>query len=78
MAERSERAKSRVLERANLPKSSVTACVVRHLTKDGANIEVPATFEVPDTFNMTFDGGRTIRPCRLLWRSYSQVAVEFL
>src|SRR5262249_38089088 len=78
MAKRHESAVSPVLESANLPRSSITACVVRHLTKVGAHIEVPSTFDVPDTFNMTFDGGRTIQPCRLVWRSFNQVTVEFL
>ena len=78
MKERRESAGSRLLESANLPKSSIIACVVRNLTKVGANIEVPSTFDVPDTFNMTFDGGRSIRPCRLVWRSFNEVAVEFL
>jgi hypothetical protein len=78
MQERRESAGSRVLESANLPKSSITACVVRHLTKVGARIEVPSTFDVPETFNMTLDGGRSIRPCRLVWRSFNEVAVEFL
>ena len=78
MAERSESTQSRLLDRTNLPKSSIIACVVRNLTKVGARIEVPSTFDVPETFNMTFDGGRSIRPCRLVWRSFNQVAVEFL
>lgn len=78
MAEGRENAQSRALERANPPKSSIIACAVRRLTKIGAHIEVPTTFEVPETFNMTFDGGRTIRPCRFLWRSLNEVAVEFL
>ena len=78
MQEGREGAQSRVFERTNLPKSSITACVVRRLTKVGAHIEVPPSFDVPETFNMTFDGGRTIRPCRLMWRSLNEMAVEFL
>ena len=78
MQERRENDGSRVLESANLPKSSIVACVVRQETKVGARIEVPSTFDVPETFNMTFDGGRSIRPCRLVWRSFNEVAVEFL
>ena len=26
---------------------------------------------------MTFDGGRSIRPCRLVWRTFSGAGVEF-
>ena len=66
------------LERATVTKSSVAPCAVRHLTSFGARIEIPIGFDVPETFNMTFDGGRSIRPCRLLWRSDNEMAVEFL
>lgn len=78
MQQRRESAGSRVLESANRPKSSITPCVVRHLTKVGARIEVPSTFYVPETFNMTFDGGRSMRPCRLVWRAFNEMTVEFL
>jgi hypothetical protein len=78
MQERRESAGSRVLESAKPSKSSIAPCVVRHVSKVGARIEVPSSFDVPDTFNMTFDGGRTIRPCRLVWRSFNEMTVEFL
>jgi hypothetical protein len=78
MQQRPESAGSRVLESANRPKASIVPCVVRHLTKAGARIEVPSTFDVPETFNMTFDGGRSIRPCRLVWRAFNEMTVEFL
>lgn len=69
---------STVSESAKPPRASIIACAVRHLTKVGARIEVPSTFDVPETFNMTFDGGRSVRPCRLVWRSFNEVIVEFL
>jgi hypothetical protein len=72
------KSESTIFEGAKPAKASITACAVRHLTKVGARIEVPSTFDVPETFNMTFDGGRSIRPCRLVWRSFNEVAVEFL
>ena len=78
MPERSKSTGIGMLERVNPAKSSVTACVVRDLTKVGARIEVSSNLDVPETFNMTFDGGRSIRPCRLLWRSLNELAVEFL
>jgi hypothetical protein len=75
-----ERTPSRALEHAKpvKPKSSVVGCVVRSLTNVGARIEIPSTFDLPETFNMTFDGGRSIRPCRLVWRALNETAVEFL
>jgi len=69
---------SAVSESAKYRKTSIIACAIRHLTELGARIEVPSTIDVPDTFNMTFDGGRSIRPCRLVWRSFNEIAVEFL
>jgi hypothetical protein len=78
MSQRTDGALPQVLERVPVAKSLVAPCAVRHLTSFGAHIEVPADFDMPETFNMTFDGGRSIRPCRLLWRSFNQVAVEFL
>jgi hypothetical protein len=41
-------------------------------------IKVPANLDLPETFNLTFDGGRSIRPCRFLWQSDNEMAVEFL
>ena len=78
MSQHTDSTVSEVLEKTAVAKSSVFGCVVRHLTKFGAHLEVPANFNVPETFNMTFDGGRSIRPCRLVWRSFNQMAVEFL
>jgi hypothetical protein len=32
---------------------------------------------VPDTFDLTFDQGRSCRPCRVKWRSGDQLGVSF-
>jgi len=78
MSPRTDDASSAVLERAPVARSSVAPCAVRHVTSFGARVGIPLGFDVPETFNMTFDGGRSIRPCRLLWRSDTEIAVEFL
>ena len=78
MSQRTDRAVNALLERARSSKSSVMGCTVRRLTEVGAHLQVPADFAVPETFNMTFDGGRSVRPCRLVWRSFNEMAVEFL
>ena len=62
-----KRLRSSPVEETISLKSSVTGCMVRHLTKFGAHIEVPPALNVPERFNMTFDGGYSVRPCRLLW-----------
>jgi hypothetical protein len=57
--------------------ASVLDCVVRDLTTVGARIEIPNTIDLPQVFEMTFDGGRSIRSCRLVWRTSSGTGVEF-
>ena len=80
MQERRKRPRLRVLKSAKLVlrKSSVFDCVVRDLTNVGAGIEIPNTIDLPEVLEMTFDGGRSIRPCRLVWRTFSRTGVEFL
>ena len=78
MSQRTDGVVNTLLERTGPSKSSVMGCTVRHLTEVGAHLQVPADFNVPETFNMTFDGGRSVRPCRLVWRSLNEMAVEFL
>jgi PilZ domain-containing protein len=56
---------------------SVLDCVVRDLSSTGARIEVQDAPNLPDAVDMTFDGGRTFRPCRLRWRSPTETGVEF-
>ena len=80
MQERRKRPRLRVLKSAKLVlrKSSVFDCVVRDLTNVGAGIEIPNTIDLPEALEMTFDGGRSIRPCRLVWRTFSRTGVGFL
>jgi PilZ domain len=80
MQERRKRPRLRVLKSAKpvLGKSSVFDCVVRDLTNVGAGIEIPDAIDLPEILEMTFDGGRSIRPCRLVWRTLSRSGVEFL
>ncbi len=56
---------------------SVLDCVVRDLSSTGARIEIQDTADLPEAVDVTFDGGRTFRPCRLRWRSPTETGVEF-
>jgi hypothetical protein len=56
---------------------SVLDCVVRDLSSTGARIEIPDAAGLPEAVDVTFDGGRTFRPCRLRWRSPNETGVEF-
>jgi hypothetical protein len=33
------------------------------------------TASVPDAFDLSFDGGRTLRHCRVLWRTATEIVV---
>jgi hypothetical protein len=79
MSERRKSARSRVFKGAKLilGTSSLIDCVVRNVTSVGARIHIANTVELPDTFGLTFDGGYTVRPCRIVWRSVIETGVEF-
>ena len=79
MQERRKIARTRVLKGAKflLGKSSVQDCVVRDLTNVGAGVEVPNTIDLPDALDLKFNGSRTSRRCRLIWRKISKTGVEF-
>ena len=80
MQERRKRPRMHVLKSAKfiLGKSSVFDCVVRDLTNVGAGIDIPNAIDLPEVLEMTFDDGRSIRPCQLVWRTLSKTGVEFL
>ena len=80
MQERRRLARSRVIKGAKLVvgTSSVVDCVVRNLTNTGARIVVSSTARLPENLVLTFDGGRSLRPCRLVWRRLDETGVEFV
>ena len=52
-------------------------CVVRDISVNGARLALRTTAFIPDTFDLTFDGARTLRSCRVVWRTTTQIGVEF-
>jgi hypothetical protein len=80
MQERRKLTRTRVLKSAKflLGKSSVIDCVVRDLTNAGACVDVPSTIDLPEALDLTFNGGRSIRPCRRVWRTLSKTGVKFI
>ena len=80
MAERRKSVRSRVLKNAKfiVDASLVIDCFVRNLTVAGAQVELPRTAELPDRLTMTFDGGRTLRSCRIVWRDQNKAGLEFV
>ena len=80
MVERRKSGRSRVLKGAKLVlgRSAIIDCVVRNLTNKGARLQIANTVDLPRDFEMTFDGGYSIRPCRLIWRTVTETGVEFV
>ena len=80
MPERRKNPRSRVLKGAKLVlgTSSVIDCVVRNVTNAGARVQIANTVELPEALGLTFDGGFSIRPCRIVWRTVTETGIEFL
>jgi PilZ domain len=56
---------------------SLHNCVVRDLSALGARLALFSTAYIPDQISLTFDEARTLRACRVAWRSSTEVGVEF-
>ena len=52
-------------------------CVVSDLTNLGVRVKIPNTVNLPEDVAITFDGGRTCRPCRVAWRTLSETGLQF-
>ena len=78
--ERRSAARSRILKEAKiiLGTSSVIDCVVRNVTNTGARVHIPNTVDLPEAFDLTFDGGYSFRSCRVVWRSITETGVQFI
>jgi PilZ domain len=55
----------------------VIDCVVRDVSPLGARLELRDTSTLPNIFELTFDSGRTLRACHVVWRTPTDVGVEF-
>jgi len=78
--ERRSNARSRMQKGVKLilGKSSVMDCVVRNVTNSGARLHLPNTIDLPEVFELTFDGGYSFRRCRIVWRSVTEAGVQFI
>jgi hypothetical protein len=52
-------------------------CVVRNISSLGARLEFATTTAIPSIFELTFDAGRTLRVCHVVWRTMTEIGVEF-
>jgi PilZ domain len=80
MQERRTLKRTRVVRPAKIIVScepSLVHCTVHNINSGGACLQVADTFAVPQTFELTFELGRTRRLCRVVWRSRDRLGVAF-
>jgi c-di-GMP-binding flagellar brake protein YcgR len=53
-------------------------CVVVDLSVGGVGIKASNVAAIPDEFDLSFDSARTLRPCRIAWRSETAVGAAFI
>ena len=58
-------------------KAGVQSCTVRDVTNSGAGIRAQNLQIMPLDFELSFDGFRTVRKCRLIWRQHEFFGVAF-
>jgi hypothetical protein len=58
-------------------RSPVIFCTVENITSGGACLKLASTFGLPETFDLTFEHGRTRRLCRVVWRTNNKLGVTF-
>ena len=72
--------RTKVLRNAKIivsARSSVVHCTVQNLTSGGACLKLANTYGMPESFELTFEHGRTRRACRVIWRTGDQLGVAF-
>jgi hypothetical protein len=80
MVERREIARTRVRRDVLIFKPDSARAsdgTVRNLTAKGAGLSVPGMPVVAPTFEMSFDSGRTMRACRVIWQKDDEIGVVF-
>lgn len=83
-AERTDRRtvrRTKVLRNAKLIMAGrrwpVVPCTVVNITSGGACLRLANTYGLPQHFDLTFECGRTRRPCRVVWRTDDELGVAF-
>jgi hypothetical protein len=81
MDERRSMGRTRILHNAEIVidrrAAAKVQCTLQNLTNTGACLTLASTYQVPDTFDLTFDKGRSRRPCRVKWRTDTRLGVSF-
>lgn len=79
MLQRRKFSRTRISKRSRIflsPDQSLLDCLVIDISVAGARLEFTAREPIPDTFELTFDA-IIMRPCRVAWRSSSELGVAF-
>src|SRR5437763_5100777 len=81
MDERRSVRRTQVLRNAkiiiNHRSATIISCTLQDLTNHGACLSLASTYRLPDTFELTFEHGRSRRPCRVMWRTRTKLGVSF-
>jgi hypothetical protein len=56
---------------------STVNCIVRNLSNHGACLQLPTTADLPAKFDLSFDTGRTLRNCHVVWQTLTNLGVSF-
>ena len=78
--ERRDVTRTRVLRGAKIippHRGSMIHCTVQNIMSSGACLKLANTYGLPETFELTFEHGRTRRACRVVWRTNDQIGVAF-
>lgn len=81
MEERRAVQRTRVLRNAKIildHRTSIISCTVKNLSSLGACLSVASTYRLPDTFELTFEHGRSRRLCRVIWRTNDKLGIAFV
>ncbi len=81
MEERRALQRTRVLRNAKIildHRAQVISCTVKDLSSQGACLSVASTYRLPETFDLTFEHGRSRRSCRVIWRTQDKLGVAFV
>ena len=79
MQQRRKEVRTRVLKGAKLVlgNSSLIDCTVCDLSTEGAGLRLTTAVGLPETVDLTFDGGRTLRPGKMAWRLWNKAGIKF-
>lgn len=81
MIERRRHHRSRTLRGARIAFGNMTMtmdCVIRDMTPASARLRLASTVGVPQAFTLLEDRDGTRRRCAVVWRSETEVGVEFV